>query len=415
MKLKSLAAIICSVIFLSLTGASWAKIIHVPDDYPKIQEAINAAQAGDTVLVSPGKYIERIFLKEWVAVRSEGSEAEHLDHTAARRTIIDAGGQTDGAVVEGADGAVIDGFTLTGLGKVNHHLPGHPHGVQCRGASSVIINNIVHHMGSTGIGSHMNKGKNASPFIANNIVHHNQGLGIGNNHESSATVVGNIVYGNTEVGIGIRNGAHPLVENNIVYSNGWAGIGTRVGGFPSIRNNKIYNNGTTKSPSKGAGIGIAETNVPIIENNEVYSNYLGGIGVRRGGTAVIRNNKSYNNRYAGIGLDSAVSVLIENNEIYNNRRGGIGITNNSSAVIRHNNIYNNENAGIAPSGNQKIITLGNTLHNNGEPYSGAPPDKTDPDDTTFTRDAAGGIEEPLGLPDPSFFEWTKQNGKHKDH
>ncbi len=385
------------------------KILYVPAEYPTIQGAIDAAQAGEEVSVSPGTYYETIVLKAWVVVRSEGSEEEHLNHQAARRTTIDANGALK-PVVEGADGAVIDGFTLTGLGKVNHHLPDHPHGVECRGSSPIIINNIVHHMGSTGIGTHVLDGKEAAPYIGNNIIHHNEGLGIGNNHESAATVVGNIVYANSEVGIGIRNGAHPLIEYNIVYNNGWAGIGARDGSFPIIRGNKVYNNGVSKSASLGAGIGIANTFVPIVEDNEVFSNYLGGIGLRKGATAVIRNNETYRNRYAGIGLDGAVSVLIESNKIHHNKRGGIGITNNSSAVIRKNEIYGNENAGIAPSGNQQIITEANIIYENGEPYSAAPPDMTTTNrgGRIFTRDEAGGMNEPLGLPDPSFYEWTRQ-------
>ena len=35
--------------------------LHVPSQYPTIQEALNAAQAGDTVLVQPGTYYENIF------------------------------------------------------------------------------------------------------------------------------------------------------------------------------------------------------------------------------------------------------------------------------------------------------------------------------------------------------------------
>ncbi len=412
----SLAGILCfSNSWASHLGAIYPeiKILYVPAEYPTIQGAINAALAGDEVSVSPGTYHETIVLKPWVAVRSEGSKEEHLNHDAARRTIIDGKGALK-PVVEGADGAVLDGFTLTGLGKVDHHLPDHPHGVQCRGNSPIIINNIVHHMGGTAIGTHVEKDREAAPYIANNIIHHNQGLGIGNNHESAATLVGNIVYANGEVGIGIRNGAHPLIEDNIVYDNGWAGIGVRDGGFPIIRGNKVYNNGVSKSASMGAGIGIANTFVPIVENNEVFSNYLGGIGLRQGATAVIRNNRTYKNRYAGIGLDGAVSVLIENNEIHHNKRGGIGITNNSSAVIIKNKIYGNENAGIAPSGNQQIITEANIIHDNGEPYSATPPKmtRTNRGDRVFTRDEAGGINEPLGLPDPSFYEWTQQNNNN---
>jgi len=35
-------------------------IVHVPDDFPTIQAAINAASEGDTVLVQPGTYVENI-------------------------------------------------------------------------------------------------------------------------------------------------------------------------------------------------------------------------------------------------------------------------------------------------------------------------------------------------------------------
>ena len=49
-----------------------ADVIHVPADYPTIQEAINAAVNGDTVLVSPGTYVENInFRGRNIVVASE--------------------------------------------------------------------------------------------------------------------------------------------------------------------------------------------------------------------------------------------------------------------------------------------------------------------------------------------------------
>jgi nitrous oxidase accessory protein len=400
------------IFMLLIPGLIMAKELKVPAEYKSVQGAIDAAEAGDTVLVAPGRYYETLVLKAWVTVRSEGSDSEHRNHTAARRTIIDANGELN-PVVEGADGAVIDGFTLTGLGKVNHHLPAHPHGVQCRGVSSVIINNIVYNMGSTGIGAHAKDGKPAAPYIENNIVYSNLGLGIGANHESAGTIIRNRIFRNTEVGIGIRNGAHALVAENIVYSNAWIGIGTKNGGFPTIVGNKVYNNGTAKLSDRGAGIGVKAAYAPLIEGNTIYSNHFAGIGLRRQASATIKNNESYNNGYSGIGMDSAVSVLVENNHLHNNHKAGIGMTNGSSAVIIGNLIHNNVNAGISPRTEHTVVMQDNTLYENGEPFSGDPPEIDDPEYNPLTETKDAHEPAPPGLPSPSFFKWTKENNKEE--
>jgi len=51
--LISISIHLISIVLLSDT-------IHVPADYPTIQEAINTSVNGDTVLVAPGTYVENI-------------------------------------------------------------------------------------------------------------------------------------------------------------------------------------------------------------------------------------------------------------------------------------------------------------------------------------------------------------------
>ena len=50
----------------------FANTINVPDDYPTIQEGIDWAESGDTVLVAPGTYNETINLKEGIILHGSG-------------------------------------------------------------------------------------------------------------------------------------------------------------------------------------------------------------------------------------------------------------------------------------------------------------------------------------------------------
>ena len=39
------------------------RAIHVPREVPTVQQAIDSARAGDTVLVAPGRYVENLRLR----------------------------------------------------------------------------------------------------------------------------------------------------------------------------------------------------------------------------------------------------------------------------------------------------------------------------------------------------------------
>ena len=50
------------LILTAFASASEAKTIYVPDDYEKIQWAVDNASAGDTIIVRDGTYYENVII-----------------------------------------------------------------------------------------------------------------------------------------------------------------------------------------------------------------------------------------------------------------------------------------------------------------------------------------------------------------
>ena len=80
---------------------------------------MDAARPGDVVLAQPGTYRERVRLKDRVTLRSVGDDAPgKLGLARAEATLIDGTGKAETAPgVAMAEGAVLDGFTITGIGR----------------------------------------------------------------------------------------------------------------------------------------------------------------------------------------------------------------------------------------------------------------------------------------------------------
>jgi len=80
-------------------------IIYVPDDYPTIQEAVNAATSGDIIYVRAGIYYENVVINKNVLIVGESHET----------TIID--GNASGTVVFiNASGVLLSNFTIRNSG-----------------------------------------------------------------------------------------------------------------------------------------------------------------------------------------------------------------------------------------------------------------------------------------------------------
>jgi parallel beta-helix repeat protein len=360
--IRPLAAIAFAVSVIAGSSLdATADTIRVPQDQPTIQAGVDAATVGDTVLVSPGTYRERVRLKPGITVRSAGDDvAGKLGLLRAESTIIDGNVKAaTGPGVAMAQDTTLDGFTVTGVGSYDdakwnkHHATQgeeqrHEH-IGAPGTAGInvigmmrctVANNIVHHVGYTGIAITGAEGKRVSPLIVRNVTYRNMGGGIGSMNKSTAIIEENVCFENFYAGIG-HNDASPLVINNTCYSNIRAGIGISEHSRPIVRGNTCYSN-------RRAGIGIrtgAETQ-PIVENNQCYENDMAGIGTREEASPVIRNNTCFRNKLAGIGSRTHATPTVIGNECHHNGASGIGQQGDAQTVLIGNHCHHNMESGI---------------------------------------------------------------------
>ncbi len=358
-------------------AAAQAEELRVPEQFPTIQKAIDAASPGDTVSVAAGTYHEYVRLKPHVTLRSRGNDERDPQGRLLRavRTILDGRGRPSRQPgVQMAPGAVLDGFTVTGIGPYDqkrwahhhatageeqdhHHIgaPGTP-GVAVTGVDCVVQNNIVHHNGYSGIAV---SGK-WRPLVRGNFCFRNMGAGIACMDGAGGIVTENVCYENFYAGIGHR-AASPLVEGNRCYGNIRAGIGISQGACPVVRNNRCYAN-------RRAGIGIRTTEAtrPLVQGNHCYQNHMAGIGVRDQAAPVLRGNRCYRNELAGIGSRTRARLVAVENECYENGQAGIGQRADAQVLLVRNHCHRNRTAGIgfAACKQGRAVLIENHVHDN---------------------------------------------------
>ncbi len=144
--------------------------------YLAIQTGINAAVAGDEVVVAPGLYVERIdLLGKNIRLRSSNP----ADATVISSTIID--GSAAGTVVTIANGetaaAIVEGFTIrNGSGSDAGSIAG---GIFIFNASPTVRNNIISGNLTTADGGGLAVMGNSTALIQNNTITNNSAEGWG--------------------------------------------------------------------------------------------------------------------------------------------------------------------------------------------------------------------------------------------
>jgi parallel beta-helix repeat protein len=201
--------------------------IVVPDDFPTVQEAVNKASVGDTILVKPGTYRENVLVNKSISLI--GEDRYHA--------VID--GSNLGTVIEvSASNVSVENLTLTNAGSSvnecgimlsgvencsiseNVLIPNSYEGIMLyQSVGDSVTANTVEGSGQSGI---ILYGSNNS-VVSENTVQNASMYGIALQHSYYCQVTQNIVTGNYE-GIALLASDRNFVSRNTVTESATLGI-----------------------------------------------------------------------------------------------------------------------------------------------------------------------------------------------
>jgi parallel beta-helix repeat protein len=257
--------------------------------YTTINEAINAAERGDKILVRQGVYDEAIIMTKPLEIVGDGNLGDVVIRTKEKDTVR----------FEASTGR-INNLMLRQNGRAGFV------GINITQGNLVVDNCDI---SSNSLSCIAIEG-NAFPKITKNRIH------------SSA-----------HNGIILADKSQGLIEENEIFNNAISGIAIEEESNPTIKRNNIRDN-------KMNGILITSRSQGTIVDNDIFRNVAMGVEIELDSNPMLLKNKIYNNKKSGIGIHKNAQGSIENNLIYDNFDSGIVIHESNPSLLR-NRIYDN--------------------------------------------------------------------------
>ena len=273
----------------------------VPSEYPTIQAAIDAAKAGETVLVADGTY-KGVGNKD---LDYKGKAIWVHSENGAEKTIIDCEGAGRGILFHSSEpkAAIFEGFTI------RNGFAGEGGAIHCQSSSPTLRQLVVtnNKAGQEGGGIYVRQG--SKPLLEDCIVKDNEAGSSGGGmvfRNSSDIVVRRCLFsGNTTTGTGgAVNGSDSkaLFENCLVVGNTANG---NMGGF-------FYHNAQT-----------------TLSNCTVTGNHGGGLEANNSGSNhVLHNSIFWNNDGTELAFSGSAKPYVHTTATYSDIQGGYPGTGN---------------------------------------------------------------------------------------
>lgn len=241
-----------------------------PNNYTKIQDAINYSSDGDTIFVydESSPYYEHLVIDKSI----------HLIGENKNTTVIDGEKKDQMAMIMiQADGITIQGFTITN---------GFHHDVTGRGVGIKVLSDFA--------------------WIKDNrITQNSAGIYVGEiptQYANNTRIEGNIISNNHEFGIYIQWSYDNIIRKNIITSNKYHGIF-----FCSKTGNNLVTNNTI-SHHEQVGIWILATDNNTIQHNTISKNGW-GVDISSSSKNKIIENNIYDNKRNAVVSGETIGIL----------------------------------------------------------------------------------------------------------
>ncbi len=292
-------------------------------DYKKIQDAINAAKAGDSIYVWAGIYYENIIVDKNITLIGNGMA----------NTTINGSGNSN--VVEiTADWVNITGFTIINNGENT--------GIRVSYSDHCKIQDCNFSNNSDGIYLY---------YSHYTTLNNNNFNWIKLGHSNYNIINNNTCNSNNYRGIYLSYSSNNTIKNNNCSSNKFDGIELFRSSYNEVKNNKCLDN------YNGIELRYSSHNTILNNTMSACGLYIFGLNLHHWNTHTISSNNTVNGKPlyywkninngvipSGAGqiiLANCTNITIENQKTINTRVG-IVLVFSSNNILKHNNCSNNQ-------------------------------------------------------------------------
>jgi parallel beta-helix repeat protein len=375
--------------------AKLPKTLVVPDQYGKIQSAIDAAKAGDTVLVRAGVYHEALKFKEGIELRGADRDSTIVRWPATPAITDSQASYASPLEVKNCKSGSVKNLTFEQNQPDLRSFTLFPiNAVEIFNSSITLQNARISSQAGNGI---YVSGEDSAPTLTANECHDNKRDGI-SLVAGKAKVLQDICHENGWSGISVSNkGTAPELVINRCDSNKSHGIQ-----FDSGAKGKAIQN--VCEQNKYDGILVSGTGTdPELTSNQCRANSYFGIQFSNGSQGKADQNLCEKNLYSGMALfGTGTNPVLTGNQCRANSYDGILFSDGSQGKATGNICEKNDKNGLRLT-NASPFLSGNQLIQNGEYgllYDGASkPSFGVPSKSSGNK--AGELSAPPSIPTPA--------------